>query len=91
VCREAAPQGLLNCPTPRTLRSADQALIDEIAAWVDNHNARYTKADWHFTTTDVRMKLKHLYPTQTTRETSVISNRCPCKHWRQGRAACIHP
>jgi hypothetical protein len=45
----------------RGSRSADQALIEEIAPWVDDRNARYTKADWHFTTTDARV-LKHLYP-----------------------------
>jgi transposase len=25
-------------------------------------NANHTKADWHFTTKDARIKLKHLYP-----------------------------
>jgi hypothetical protein len=39
-----------------------QTLIDEIAAWERGRNAQYTKPDWHFTTKDARIKLKHLYP-----------------------------
>ena len=39
-----------------------QTLIDEIAAWQQERNANHTKADWHFTTSDARIKLKHLYP-----------------------------
>ena len=39
-----------------------QTLIDEIAAWESERNAQYTKSDWHFTTKDARIKLKHLYP-----------------------------
>ena len=39
-----------------------QILIDEIAAWEDDRNANYTKADWQFSTKDARVKLKHLYP-----------------------------
>jgi hypothetical protein len=39
-----------------------QTLSEEIAAWVDDRNARHTKADWHLTTADARIKLKHLYP-----------------------------
>jgi hypothetical protein len=27
-----------------------QTLIDEIAAWEQDRNARHTKANWHFTT-----------------------------------------
>ncbi|MGH8162833.1 MAG: IS630 family transposase [Rhodanobacteraceae bacterium] len=37
-------------------------LIDEVDAWVHDRNRHHTKADWHFTTTDARIKLKHLYP-----------------------------
>jgi hypothetical protein len=37
-------------------------LTDEIAAWQQERNANHTKADWHFTTKDARIKLKHLYP-----------------------------
>ncbi len=44
-------------------RIPDQAtLIDEINAWQDDRNRRCTKADWQFTTTNARLKLKHLYP-----------------------------
>src|SRR5207302_8385472 len=39
-----------------------QTLIDEIAAWEQDRNARHTKANWHFTTANARIKLKHLYP-----------------------------
>jgi hypothetical protein len=39
-----------------------QTLSDEIAAWEHDRNARHTKADWHFTTSNARVKLKHLYP-----------------------------
>ena len=39
-----------------------QTLIDEIAAWEHDRNAQHTKSDWHLTTKDARIKLKHLYP-----------------------------
>jgi len=39
-----------------------QTLIDEIAAWQTDRNTHHTKSDWHFTTKDARVKLKHLYP-----------------------------
>ena len=39
-----------------------QTLIDEIAAWEHDRNANHTKANWHFTTPNARIKLKHLYP-----------------------------
>ena len=37
-------------------------LIDEIAAWECDRNVHHTKSDWHFTTKNARVKLKHLYP-----------------------------
>ena len=40
-----------------------QTLIEEVAAWEDDRNKNHTKADWHFTTADARIKLKRLYPT----------------------------
>jgi hypothetical protein len=44
-------------------RIPDKAtLIAEVAAWQDNRNNRYVKADWQFTTNDARIKLKTLYP-----------------------------
>jgi hypothetical protein len=39
-----------------------QTLIDEIAAWEHVRNANHIKANWHFTTSNARIKLKHLYP-----------------------------
>ncbi|HZF34558.1 MAG TPA: IS630 family transposase, partial [Candidatus Angelobacter sp.] len=39
-----------------------QILIDEIEAWENDRNANRAKANWHFTTPDARIKLKHLYP-----------------------------
>src|SRR5580693_4015307 len=39
-----------------------QALIEEIAAWQQDRNANHTKANWHFSTSNARIKLKHLYP-----------------------------
>jgi hypothetical protein len=42
--------------------SDKQTLSDEITAWENDRNANHTKSDWHFTTKDARIKLKHLYP-----------------------------
>ena len=39
-----------------------QALIDEVAACEHERNANHTKANWHFTTSAARVKLRHLYP-----------------------------
>src|SRR5207248_6012341 len=39
-----------------------QTLIEEVAAWEHDRNANKTKANWHFTTPNARIKLKHLYP-----------------------------
>ena len=39
-----------------------QTLIDEIAVWQHDRNSRHTKANWHFTTANARIKLRHLYP-----------------------------
>jgi hypothetical protein len=39
-----------------------QTLIEEIGAWQRDRNAKHTKASWHFTTPDARIKLRHLYP-----------------------------
>lgn len=39
-----------------------QTLIDEVGAWEHDRNANHTKSDWHFTTADARIRLKHLYP-----------------------------
>jgi hypothetical protein len=34
----------------------------EIAAWEGDRDHRPSKIDWHFTTSDARIKLKHMYP-----------------------------
>src|SRR5215472_15961569 len=39
-----------------------QTLIEEVAAWQQDRNKNHTRADWQFTTTDARIKLKRLYP-----------------------------
>jgi hypothetical protein len=44
-------------------RIADKNTLErEVAAWQSNRNKRNTKADWQFTTTDARVRLKRLYP-----------------------------
>ncbi len=44
-------------------RIADkQTLIEEVAAWEHDRNQKNAKADWHFTASDARVKLKRLYP-----------------------------
>ena len=42
--------------------SDKQTLIEEIGAWEQDRNANHAKADWHFTTANARIKLKHLHP-----------------------------
>jgi hypothetical protein len=45
-------------------RIPDRAtLAREVAAWESRRNAAAVKADWQFTTTDARVKLRKLYPT----------------------------
>ena len=39
-----------------------QTLAKEIEAWQSNRNKNNAKADWQFTTSDARIKLKRLYP-----------------------------
>ena len=44
-------------------RFTDQPTLSEaVAAWETERNAAQTPIDWRFTTTDARIKLKHLYP-----------------------------
>ena len=48
-------------------RIADRATLDErVSAWADTHNHERRRADWQFTTTDARIKLKRLYPSIQT-------------------------
>lgn len=45
-------------------RIPDKASLEsEVAAWVQRRNTHNAKANWRFTTTDARVKLKRLYPT----------------------------
>ena len=39
-----------------------QTLVEEVAEWEFDRNANHSKANWHFTTQNARIKLKHLYP-----------------------------
>jgi len=39
-------------------------LQTEVAAWAADRNGSHAKTDWRFTTSDARIKLKHLYPIQ---------------------------
>ena len=39
-----------------------QTIIDEVAAWEQARNPNHTKANWQFTTSAARVKLRHLYP-----------------------------
>jgi len=44
-------------------RIADKTLLEtEVSAWQADRNKNNAKADWHFSTGDARIKLKHLYP-----------------------------
>lgn len=45
-------------------RVANRAAREQrIAAWEQRRNRAGVKADWQFTTTDARLKLRKLYPT----------------------------
>lgn len=39
-----------------------QTLAREIAAWEGERNSAHVTINWHFTTDDARIKLRHLYP-----------------------------
>lgn len=41
----------------------EETLRQEVAAWVQARNAAGGRVNWRFTTTDARIKLKRLYPT----------------------------
>ena len=45
----------------RRIGDAD-TLVREVATWEARRNARRTPIHWRFTTTDARIKLRHLYP-----------------------------
>ena len=55
----------LSCLTKQCLgrRIADLDILnDELAAWTHATNADQRQVDWRFTTSDARIKLRHLYP-----------------------------
>lgn len=39
-----------------------ETVAQEVTAWAAQRNRRQVKVQWHFTTADARIKLKHLYP-----------------------------
>ena len=39
-----------------------QMMVDQVGAWTLKRNAAKAGADWRFTTSDARIKLKSLYP-----------------------------
>ena len=42
---------------------ADKGTIEaEVLAWCTKRNSNNSKVDWHFTTSDARIKLKRFYP-----------------------------
>ena len=44
-------------------RLPDRATVaGEVTAWAERRNRHQIKVEWHFTTADARIKLKHLYP-----------------------------
>jgi hypothetical protein len=46
-----------------TRRIADKGTLErEVNAWQKDRNTKVVKVDWRFTTSDARIKLKHLYP-----------------------------
>ena len=55
----------LSCLTKQCLgrRIADLAVLnEELAAWTNATNTDERQVDWRFTTSDARIKLRHLYP-----------------------------
>jgi len=44
------------------LRISDMTALErEVKVWQDERNAKNVKVDWQFTTSDARIKLRHLY------------------------------
>jgi hypothetical protein len=54
--------GVLFCQCLDRCIPDKNTLSDEIADWEHDRNANHTKANWHFTTPNARIKFKHLYP-----------------------------
>jgi len=51
----------IQCLADRRIPSISK-LNEELTAWHTNRNSTQKGVDWHFTTADARVKLKHLYP-----------------------------
>jgi len=52
-------------------RIADLAVLnEELTAWADATNADERQVDWRFTTSDARIKLRHLYPALWKRQST---------------------
>lgn len=51
----------IECLSSRRIPTIDD-LNENLTAWHNNRNATQKGVDWHFSTTDARKKLKHLYP-----------------------------
>ena len=51
----------VQCLGHRRIPSID-ALNQELSAWETKRNTNQKGVDWHFTTVDARIKLKHVYP-----------------------------
>ena len=51
----------IQCLAKRRIPSIEE-LNEELYAWHSNRNASQKGVDWHFTTADARINLKHLYP-----------------------------
>jgi hypothetical protein len=51
----------IQCLADRRISSVD-ALNEELTAWHTRRNLAQKGVDWQFTTSDARVKLKHLYP-----------------------------
>ena len=51
----------VQCLGTRRISSIDE-LNDELSSWHSDRNLSQKGVDWHFSTCDARIKLKHLYP-----------------------------
>jgi hypothetical protein len=54
---------VLSCQCLSRRIANKDTLTKQVDAWQRDRNKKHAKADWQFTTTDARIKLKRLYPT----------------------------
>ncbi len=58
----------------RNRRIPDAATLhSEVAAWEQHRNTVPSAIEWQFSTTDVRTKLRTLYPSRMTLEATLVS------------------